>query len=134
MEEEMKPQPVINVTPLIDVLLVLLIIFMVISPVKPHRFAAQIPEKDAANKPPNPIPSVVVNIAADGSLRLNNQAMKSDELETELAKLMNQRPTEARNVFISGAPSLSYQSVVRIVDIARTAGAQRQGLVVDEVN
>ncbi len=129
----MKPQPVINVTPLIDVLLVLLIIFMVISPVKPHRFAAQIPEKDSADLP-NPLPSVIVNIAADGSLRLNNQAMKADELEVELAKLMNERPTEARNVFISGAASLSYQSVIRVVDMAKTAGAQRQGLVVDQVN
>ncbi len=130
----MKPQPVINVTPLIDVLLVLLIIFMVISPVKPHRFAAQIPEKDSADKHERSLPSVVVNIAADGSLRLNNQALKSDELKVELAKLMSERPSDARNVFISGAASLSYQSVVRIVDIAKTAGAQRQGLVVDQVN
>jgi len=47
---------------------------------------------------------------------------------------MNERPTEDRNVFISGAPSLSYQAVVRIIDLVRSAGAQRQGLVIDQAN
>ncbi|HZS06895.1 MAG TPA: biopolymer transporter ExbD [Blastocatellia bacterium] len=128
-----KPQPVINVTPLIDVLLVLLIIFMVISPTKPRRFAAQIPEKNSSEASP-PMPSVVVNVAADGSLRLNDREMKSDELEAELTRLMNERPTEDRNVFISGAPSLSYQAVVRVIDLAKSAGAEREGLVLDQVN
>ncbi|HWQ35981.1 MAG TPA: biopolymer transporter ExbD [Blastocatellia bacterium] len=128
----MRTDPVINVTPLIDVLLVLLIIFMVISPLKPSRFQAQLPQKSSGHE--QPLPSVVVKIDADGAVRLNSREMKSDELAVELARLMNERPTEDRNVFISGAPSLSYQAVVRIIDIARSAGAQRQGLVIDQAN
>jgi biopolymer transport protein ExbD len=131
--DEMNARPEINVTPLIDVLLVLLIIFMVISPTKPSRFAAQIPEKNSDEKK-IPLPSVVLSIDASGRLRLNSREMKADELEVELTRMMNERSTEDRNVFISGAPSLSYQSVVRVLDLARSAGANRQGLVVDQPN
>src|SRR5437773_5073066 len=67
-----KPTPFINVTPLIDVLLVLLIIFMVAAPLKPNRFLAKLPsELDGRVLPPNP-KTLVVTIEQDGSLRLNN--------------------------------------------------------------
>lgn len=130
----MIARPEINVTPLIDVLLVLLIIFMVISPAKPFRFSTQVPEKDSAGPQEQPLPSVVVKIDVSGGLRLNERELNADELEVELTRLFNERPTDARNIFISGAPSLSYQSVVRIIDIARNAGAQRQGLVLEQIN
>src|SRR5882757_6766001 len=69
-----KVQPYINVTPLIDVLLVLLIIFMVVTPLKPSRFRAFIPEPPR-NEPVPPKPNIltlVVEIKSDGSLKLNN--------------------------------------------------------------
>ena len=70
----MDYRPNINVTPLIDVLLVLLIIFMVISPVKPTDFKAKVPSEPQANSPANPHPdTLVVAINADSTLRLNTE-------------------------------------------------------------
>ncbi|MFN0119280.1 MAG: ExbD/TolR family protein [Blastocatellia bacterium] len=134
-EDRRRPAtPVINVTPLVDILLVLLIIFMVIAPAKPFRFAAQTPGKTDPGQVENPMPAVVIKIAGDGALQLNNQAILEGELVTRLEKLMMERPADDRNVFINGAAALRYQSVVRIIDMAKQAGALRQGLVADQVN
>src|SRR4051794_31168363 len=67
--------PTINVTPLIDVLLVLLIIFMVITPLKPSAFKARIPSEPIDNDRINPHPdTLVASLASDGSIRLNNES------------------------------------------------------------
>ena len=76
-----KAEPYINVTPLIDVLLVLLIIFMVITPLKPSRFKADIPtqrdpNEDLSQLKPNPL-TLVVSIAPDLQLKLNQDSMGS---------------------------------------------------------
>ena len=126
----MKTEPVINITPLIDVLLVLLIIFMVISPMKPHRFAAQIPHP--ASTRVQYLASIIVSIAADGGLSLNRREMSAEELMGELSKLMRERASGDRAILISGAPSLAYHQIVEVIDLAKSAGAEEQGLLLDQ--
>lgn len=130
MNTRFNTSPSINVTPLIDILLVLLIIFMVISPAKPYRFATQAPDRETAETRVA-LPAVVVSVMEDRRLKLNNREMNEAQLARELTAMMNERAAEDRNVFISGAPTLDYQSVVKVIDLARASGAQRQGLTLN---
>jgi biopolymer transport protein ExbD len=79
--------PNINVTPLIDVLLVLLIIFMVITPMKPHKFETKIPEKPPDSMPEDMVPDpglLVVTVGKDRKIQLNQQEMSPEDLGTRL--------------------------------------------------
>jgi biopolymer transport protein ExbD len=126
--------PNINVTPLIDVLLVLLIIFMVISPKKPHRFESKIPEKppeDQVNLPPDPL-SLLVSITKNGGYKLNTQEAASlEDLYTQLDKALNGRPADRKAVFIKGPNSLPYGEVVRVIDQVKKAGGGPIGLQIE---
>ena len=142
--------PYINVTPLIDVLLVLLIIFMVISPLKPSRFKALIPEppKDVpANVKPNPL-SLRVEVMRDLKLRLNSQDMGSvndtSALSAELTKIFQQREASKitkvntneieKTVFIAAPKEVKYGEVAKVIDAVKGAGAQPVGLQVDALD
>ena len=152
--------PFINVTPLIDVLLVLLIIFMVVSPLKPSRFKANIPEppKEQPGPPPvGAIDTLVVAINEDGTLELNrtggvgtiNDMGKLSARLTELFRLRLERhvyrtdmldrfdlPEEKRiqrTVFIKAPKSLSYGEVAKVIDGIKGAGAEPIGLQLDEL-
>ena len=95
VETANRPTPFINVTPLIDVLLVLLIIFMVVTPLKPSRFAAKLPAPpDDRRLPPNP-KTLVVTIAPDHTLKLNSlgdlgTVEDTGKLSAKLAQLFKQ--------------------------------------------
>jgi biopolymer transport protein ExbD len=153
-------EPNINVTPLIDVLLVLLIIFMVVTPLKPSRFQADIPtqrdpNEDLSQLKPNPL-TLVVSIAADLSIRLNADSMGSVNdvapLAQRLALVFAQRKDqraykigmEARTdlkeedriektVFVKAPRSLRYGDVVKVIDAIKGAGANPVGLQVDDL-
>jgi biopolymer transport protein ExbD len=153
-------QPYINVTPLIDVLLVLLIIFMVVTPLKPSRFKADIPtqrdpNEDLSKLKPNPL-TLVVSIASDLSIKLNQDNMGSvndtTPLSNRLATVFQQRK-EARaykigfetrsdlkeedriekTVFVKAPRSLRYGEVVKVIDAIKGAGANPVGLQVDDL-
>jgi biopolymer transport protein ExbD len=148
--------PQINVTPLIDVLLVLLIIFMVISPMKPASFTAAVPKEETKGQP-NPL-SIVVTVAADNRLSINKDggfgtvdepAMLVKELErifTERAanrvysqgSRMDAEPLNdgdiERTVFIKAPKDLPYGSVVKIVDAVKLAGSDPISLQIDRLN
>ncbi len=143
-------KPVINVTPLIDVLLVLLIIFMVIVPAKPTRFEAKIPaeSKPDAGSTQNPN-TLIVYVESDGSLRLNLEARSgSVDDPAELIAMLREKfrfreengiRREGTNeiektVFISAPRALGYGTVVRAVDAAKEAGAGPIGLQIDDLN
>jgi biopolymer transport protein ExbD len=153
--------PFINVTPLIDVLLVLLIIFMVVTPLKPSRFMAQIPEPPEPYRGPPPEGSVltlVVAIKEDGTLELNKlggmgSINDTGKLSVELAKVFqgrleqhtyrpdmlyrNDLPEEARiqkTVFVKAPRSLPYGEVVKVIDGIKGSGAEPIGLQVDELD
>jgi biopolymer transport protein ExbD len=155
---EQKSVPYINVTPLIDVLLVLLIIFMVVTPLKPSRFKAMIPDPPTNDGEPNPL-TLVVTIDNDLRLRLNGLSddMGSVNDTSKLSEALSalfQRRKEARTyrndvvnlmdlpedertvktVFIKAPRSISYGAVARVIDGVKGAGAQPIGLQIDDLN
>lgn len=150
------PAPTINVTPLIDVLLVLLIIFMVAAPLKPHRFLAKVPDEplNRTDIPPDPRTLVVI-IEPDRTLKLNDLTGMGtvDDLTTLNAKLAslfaerrknhvyrhdmvarNDVPEEKRlekTVFIRAPRSITYGEVARVMDGLKGSGADPIGLQLD---
>jgi biopolymer transport protein ExbD len=135
--------PNINVTPLIDVLLVLLIIFMVIQPQKEAKFESQIPQKpkDEQNNPPPPNDTLlVVDVTREGGgldqqVKLNNRPMQVTELEAALKSILEQRsqnnPEADRTVFIKAPKDKLYGDIVAVIDAVKGAGAQPIGLQID---
>lgn len=144
--------PEINITPLIDILLVLLIIFMVVTPLKPARFEAKIPSEpdpneNMANVKPNPLTLAVTINNADRSIKLNEQDMGTidapERLGTTLAETFETRKrtggfktgtTEVeKTVFVKAPRSINYGDVVRVIDVIKGAGANPVGLQVDDL-
>ena len=143
--------PRINVTPLIDVLLVLLIIFMVITPVKPSKFEAKVPAepKDQQNVDvkPNPLTLVVSINRNTRQLLLNNEPAgnvdEPDALFNALKTIFTQREQNdvrregtneiEKTIFIKSPTSIKYGDVARVIDTVKAAGAQPIGLQIDDL-
>ena len=128
--------PNINVTPLIDVLLVLLIIFMVIQPQKEAKFESQIPQKpqDLKGAPTPPADLLMVDVKKTGmgldqTVELNSKPMSLQELATTLKDLLEQRPNKA--VFLKAPKDKYYGDIVYVIDVLKGAGAQPIGLQID---
>ena len=155
------PRPVINVTPLIDVLLVLLIIFMAITPLRPSSFHAKIPAEE--HNPPSPNvhenpKALVVTISPDRSLILNHDnGLGTTEDTTKLVERLKavfaervangdvsesfadapDRPFSdkaERTVFIKAPKTLDYGSVAQVVDAVKLAGAYPISLQIDRLD
>ncbi|MGH9836082.1 MAG: ExbD/TolR family protein [Blastocatellia bacterium] len=127
--------PFINVTPLIDVLLVLLIIFMILSPIRPSKFAAKIPEKA---EPPddriNPL-ALVVTINRDGGYALNTQPADTlEELQSQLHRALDGRPDNLKAVFLKAPRTLRYGETVKVIDVMKLAGSAPIGLQIEELD
>ncbi|MCU1290298.1 MAG: Biopolymer transport protein [Acidobacteria bacterium] len=144
--------PQINVTPLIDVLLVLLIIFMVITPLKPSRFEAKVPaepkDDQQVDVKPNPLTLVVAINNADKSITLNNEPVgdvsNADPLTERLTTVFKEREAQGtfregtneveKTLFIKSPRSVRYGDVVRVIDAAKVAGAEPIGLQIDDLS
>lgn len=152
--------PYINVTPLIDVLLVVLIIFMVVTPLKPSSFKADVPtqrdpNEDVSKLKPNPL-TLVVSITPDLQIKLNQEPMGSvndtSALSAKLQQTFSQRreqhaykvgmetatnvPEDQRiekTVFVKAPRALHYGDVVKVIDAIKGAGASPVGLQVDDL-
>ena len=154
-----EANPRINVTPLIDVLLVVLIIFLVLTPLKPARFMTAVPSKpNRDDRVQANIDTLVVTIKSDGTLMLNSLADMGSVNDTSklcatLSDLFQQRlqnhafsdrlrdridlPEAMRiekTVFIKAPRSIPYGEVVRVLDGIRGAGASPVGLQIDDLN
>jgi biopolymer transport protein ExbD len=153
-------QPYINVTPLIDVLLVLLIIFMVVTPLKPSRFKADIPtqrdpNEDLSKLKPNPL-TLVVTISPDLQIKLNQDSLGSvndtaplaqklaltfkDRKEQRAYKIGMENRSDLKEddriektVFVKAPRAAKYGDVVKVIDAIKGAGASPVGLQVDDL-
>jgi biopolymer transport protein ExbD len=130
--------PNINVTPLIDVLLVLLIIFMVIQPQKEAKFESQIPQKprdEDKNAPVPPADLLMVDVKSgmgpDQMVQLNSKPYALIDLGKVLKELLEQRPSDNRAVFLKAPKDKPYGDIVYVIDVLKGAGAQPIGLQID---
>jgi biopolymer transport protein ExbD len=111
----------INITPYIDILLVLLIIFMVAAPLKQHDHPVQVPKPAPATQPKDVKPdSIIVDMDLDHSIKLNNQPITLDKLETTLTEVFRRRAV--KGMFIRGDSDLAYGDVFVLLDIAKRSG------------
>lgn len=119
------PTSEINVTPMIDVLLVLLIIFMVVQREMQRGVPVQVPSPDV-EAPAGP-DRIVLEVEADGGYRLNRSPVAPAALETTLRRVYEGRAR--RVLFVDGSAAATYGQVVRAVDASRRAGVELVGLV-----
>ena len=143
--------PSINVTPLIDVLLVLLIIFMIITPVKPSRFEAKVPaepkQQENLEVKPNPLTLVVAINKDTRQVTLNNEpagdVSDASALTAKLDEIFKQRENNGvfregtneveKTIFIKSPTSVRYGDVVKVIDAAKMAKASPIGLQIDDL-
>ena len=125
--------PLINLTPMIDVLLVLLIIFMIIAPTRPAKFQAQVPSKPDDDSPPPPAALLMVVIKSgsgiDQTVELNSTAVRLPELAVVLRDVLDRRLD--RTVYIKAPRSKPYGDILAVVDAIKGAGASPIGLQID---
>ena len=119
------PAPVMNVTPLVDVVLVLLIIFMVMTPLLNKKFWVHTPKQEKQEiekpEPTDPQPPLVLRVAPDNALSVNGAAVTVDELPERLRRMFAAR--EDHILFFDAADEVSYGLAVEVLDKAREGGA-----------
>ncbi len=126
------PKSDINITPYIDILLVLLIIFMVITPVRQMDLDVKVPQTSQDDQKAAIDPSViVVSIGEAGSLAINGENQTIGQLGSKLQEIYSKRAN--KNMFVSASAKLPYGDVVRIIDIAKGAGVGDVGLLTEEI-
>jgi biopolymer transport protein ExbD len=122
----------INITPLVDVVLVLLIIFMVITPLLQMGYDVKVPPKADANTisqvPPD---QLVVSLMPNNKIYLNKQELTAQQLASQLAENLKNR--SQKTVFFSADDSVPYEGVAKVMDIVRNAGATNIGIVLETV-
>ena len=113
----------INVTPMIDVLLVLLIIFMMVIPMSRKAIDLQLPDPTPDDTPSGPPPSqIVLEVLPGNTFRINTQPVTKQDLARRLKEIYDPRPDKI--IFIKGDPAVKYSDVIAAMDVARGAGVK----------
>ena len=126
------PKSAINITPLVDVVLVLLIIFMVVMPLAEKDLNVRIPETEQVQTtdevPPN---QIVVNVPRGGGFEINGEAIADDGYVAALKAKLGQRAPTDRVVFVTPADEAPYKRLVKAMEGARSAGASALGMATE---
>ena len=128
-KESGAPMSEINVTPLVDVMLVLLIIFMITAPLMSHKIKVELPQANLDHREEKvpPAPPVTVTIKEDGSLYWNDAPITKELLESQLSVEAQKTPQPAVN--LRGDKTTKYRSIREVVDIAQAQGIRKVGYV-----
>lgn len=127
-------RPSMNVTPLVDVVLVLLIIFMVITPLLARQFSLRVPPKEEENIPPPPSdgpPPVVLTVGRDGRISLNQETISPADLSEKLSRVLAARTD--RVVFFDAHDDAPYGVAINALDLARSGGAATIAVLPDPI-
>ena len=117
----------INVTPMIDVLLVLLIIFMMVVPMARKAIDIQLPDPNPAVAPANAVSQqIVLEVLPNGVFQVNKEPLNKDNLTDRLKQIYDGRPDKL--IFVKGDPTVKYQDVIFAMDMARQAGVKVIGV------
>ena len=120
----------INVTPLVDVVLVLLIIFMVITPVVQMGYLVRVPPKAPANLPPSAVQDqIILRLMPEGRILINKDEVATNDFPQKIREILH--GNTSKMVFFAGSRDVDYESTMRFLDLARNAGAKNIGIIVE---
>ena len=131
---EGRPNSDINVTPLVDVVLVLLIIFMVVTPLLEKDIMVRVPDDTEQDVPPEDLNNqLVVSIDEQGNIKLNSEQLDDEAYKTRIARALAAKSYDEKLVFFLPDDKAPYPRVVKVLDWTRTAGAHILGVVTEPV-
>lgn len=127
------PKSEINVTPLVDVMLVLLIIFMILQPMLQMGYDVNVPPNTPSNVLPQANPEqIIVSLTANNEIYLNKERVERSNLPIRLQEVLRNRGKKP--VFFSCEDSVKYDEAMKLMDVVRNNGAENIGIVMDWVN
>jgi biopolymer transport protein TolR len=132
---EGKSMSDINVTPLVDVVLVLLIIFMVVTPLLEKDISVRVPDEDTEQVPQEELPQdqLVVTISDTGEIKLNSEVLDDQGFQTRIKRALAAKPDDEKLVFFLPDDKAPYPRVVQVLDWSRNGGAKILGVVTEPV-